>query len=80
MRLQEKINQALEWEHQQAVVAEVTPASDGDLAHSEAHRFGTRRRHWFVIGAVLLIVAAVTTTLVWVFWPKPQPEQTSKCG
>jgi hypothetical protein len=56
MHLQEKINQALERERQQAVVAEV--------AQSESHRFGTRRKHWFVIGTVLLIVAAVTTTLV----------------
>ena len=57
MRLQEKINQALQRERQQAVVAEVAPQSDG-------HRFGTTRRKWFVTGAILLIVVTVTTALV----------------
>jgi hypothetical protein len=73
MHLQQKINQALERERQQAVVAEV------DLAQSEAHRFGTRRRHWFVIGAVSLIVAAVTTTLVLIL-PRAEPLRYPNCN
>jgi hypothetical protein len=64
-RLQEKIDQALQSERQRAVVAEVAPTID-------------RRRKWFVIGAILLIVIAVTTALALTL--PPDPSKPSNCG
>jgi hypothetical protein len=61
MRLQEKINQALQRERQQAVVAQVAP--------------GNRRRKWFVIGTIFLIVVALTTALALTL-----PSPSNNCG
>jgi hypothetical protein len=83
-RLQEKINQAVERERQQAVIAEVVPAGDGDLAERNAHRFGTRRRYWFVIGAFLLLVVTIAILLVLILTgvskspPEPGPYPNCK--
>jgi hypothetical protein len=63
MRLQEKINQALQRERQQAVVAQVAP--------------GNRRRKWFVIGTIFLIVVALTTALALTL---PPPSPSNNCG
>jgi hypothetical protein len=49
MRVQEKINQALQRERHQAVVAQVAPAN--------------KWRKWFVIGTIFLLAVALTTAL-----------------
>jgi hypothetical protein len=65
MRLQEKINQALQREHQQAVVAEVAPAN--------------KRKKWFVIGTIFLLVVTLTTALALTL-PLPPPSNCGKDG
>jgi hypothetical protein len=65
MWLQEKINQALQREHQQALVAQVAP--------------GNKRRKWFVIGTIFLLLVTLTTALALTL-PLPPPASPSNCG
>jgi hypothetical protein len=67
MQLQEKINQALQREHQQAIIAEVAPAA------------GNKRRKWFVIGTIFLLVVTLTTALALTL-PLPPPSNCGKDG
>jgi hypothetical protein len=65
MRVQEKINQALQRERQQAVVAQVAPAN--------------KWRKWFVIGTFFLLVVALTTALALTL-PPTSPSNCGKDG
>ena len=60
--LQEQINQALQRERQKAVVAEATPITD-------------KRKKWFILGAISVIVVTVTTVLA-----VKLPKEPSHCG
>ena len=58
-RLQEKINEAVQKEREQAVVAAVAP------------RTCTRKMQLFAIGAILLVVVAITTALILMLRKEP---------